>query len=437
MALDPNIALNVKGLEVPNPVAQYAQVAQLQSLQNQNQVSQMQLDQMRRDDETLRQIQATAVKNGGPSDLGEIADAYLKSGNPKFVEFGIGLRQKLDDQAAFKRIGQMGAAPTPINAMARPSGALGSGTFGVFPEPTANALAPAPAPTGPDVNTLRAKRDAYIALGTPQSIAAARAMDADIALLSKESPETQTMRSLGYPLTTEGYKQYREAQRTERLLTPEEEAQKVRIGLASRPPATPATPSAPVAVVDPKTGKPILVSREQAMGMTPANAMEGLTPKDIQKREAAYPKATGALKSFETETDAFDKDIEKLRNHPGLSEITGFVGGRTPALTGAGRQAQALYEKITAKGGFQALQNMRNASPTGGALGNVSNQEGLRLEKSVAAIDRRQDAKDVQAALDTYRSDLQNAKRLMREAYDDTYSYKSGAGGAADPLGIR
>ena len=77
MALDPNIALNVKGLEVPNPVAQYAQVAQLQSLQNQNQVSQMQLDQMRRDDETLRQIQAKAVENGGPSDLNQIADAYL------------------------------------------------------------------------------------------------------------------------------------------------------------------------------------------------------------------------------------------------------------------------------------------------------------------------------------------------------------------------
>jgi hypothetical protein len=241
MALDPNIALNVKGLEVPNPVAQYAQVAQLQSLQNQNQVSQMQLDQMRRDDETLRQIQAKAVENGGPSDLGEIADAYLKSGNPKFVEFGIGLRQKLDDQAAFKRIGQMGAAPAPINAMARPSGALGSGTFGVFPEPTTNALAPAPAPTGPDVNTLRAKRDAYIALGTPQSIEAARAMNADIALMSKESPDTQTMRSLGYPLTTEGYKLYRDAQRADRLLTPDEEAQRLRIAAASRPPGTTVT----------------------------------------------------------------------------------------------------------------------------------------------------------------------------------------------------
>jgi hypothetical protein len=226
MALDPNIALNVKGLEVPNPVAQYAQVAQLQSLQNQNQVSQMQLDQMRRDDETLRQIQATAVKNGGPSDLGQIADAYLKSGNPKFVEFGIGLRQKLDEKSQFARIMSMGETPPPAapvtNALAptMQPGALGSGTFGIAPEPV-NRLAPAPAApapvanamAAPDVSVLRNKRNALLSLGTPQSIAAARAMDADIASISKESPDTQTMRSLGYPLTTEGYRQYQSAKR--------------------------------------------------------------------------------------------------------------------------------------------------------------------------------------------------------------------------------
>jgi hypothetical protein len=38
-------------------------------------------------------------------------------------------------------------------------------------------------------------------------------MDSDIALMSKESPDTQTMRSLGYPLTTEGYRQYQSAKR--------------------------------------------------------------------------------------------------------------------------------------------------------------------------------------------------------------------------------
>jgi len=293
MALNPNIALGVRGIEVPNPLAQYAQVAQLQSLQNQNQVSQMQLDQMRRDDETLRQIQAKAVENGGPSDLNQIADAYLKSGNPKFVEFGIGLRQKLDDQAAFKRIGQMGTAPAPINAMARPSGALGSGTFGVFPEPTTNALAPAPAPTGPDVNTLRSKRDAYIALGTPQAIAAARAMDADIALLSKESPETQTMRSLGYPLTTEGYKAYREAQRTERLLTPEEEAQKVRIGLASRPPAQPRSEPAPRTQQVTMSDGTLGIMNMDTGAITPANL--GGAP--VKGKPSAFAEKTAAQKA--------------------------------------------------------------------------------------------------------------------------------------------
>jgi hypothetical protein len=197
MALDPNIALGVRNVEVANPLAQYAQVAQLQSLQNQNQVSQMQLEQMRRDEATLQQIQAKAMEHGGPADLNQIADAYLKSGNPKFVEFGVGLRQKLDERAQFANIMRMGqpSAVAPVaNALTAPMqpGALGSGTFGMAPEPV-NRLAPAAAPApaanalaAPDVSALRAKRDAFLAMGTPQAIAAARALDADIALASRE-----------------------------------------------------------------------------------------------------------------------------------------------------------------------------------------------------------------------------------------------------------
>jgi hypothetical protein len=356
-------------------------------------------------------------------------------------------REDYDADLANRR----GPAPTAAPAPAMPTGALGSGTFGIMPE-TTNALAPAPsvnalAPAPASVDPATAIRNRIVDLEMRYPGGAAKR---EIGLLETQLKELEKQQVVapGASVFQGGKAVYTAPERQDTDLIRNFNAAKAQgfkgdlfeyqrqIAMAGRAPATPATPSAPVAVVDPKTGKPILVSREQAMGMTPANAMEGLTPKDIQKREAAYPKATGALKSFETETDAFDKDIEKLRNHPGLSEITGFVGGRTPALTGAGRQAQALYEKVTAKGGFQALQNMRNASPTGGALGNVSNQEGLRLEKSVAAIDRRQDAKDVQTALDIYRSDLQNAKRLMREAYDDTYSYKSGAGAGGAAGGV-
>ena len=348
MALvNPNIAMSYRGIEVPqqNVLADYAAVQQIQSGQRQAEVAQMQLDQMRRDDETLRQIQAKAVENGGPSDLNQIAEAYLKSGNPKFVEFGIGLRQKLDDQAAFRRIGQMGAAPAPANVMARPSGALGSGTFGVFPEPTTNALAPAPAPapTGPDVNTLRAKRDAYIALGTPQAIAAARAMDADIALRSKESPETQTMRILGYPLTTEGYKAYREAQRTERLLTPEEEAQKVRIGLASRPPAQPRPEPAPRTQQVTMSDGTLGIMNMDTGAITPANL--GGAP--VKGKPSAFAEKTAAQKAQMSKDLNFAiTQLGDITKDGGLiDQSTGSGAGRLVDI-GAGFVGQATKGAI-------------------------------------------------------------------------------------------
>ena len=195
---------------------------------------------------------------------------------------------------------------------------------------------------------------------------------------------------------------------------------------AGRAPATPATPSAPVAVVDPVTGKQVLVSREEALRgrMTPAAAMESLPPKEIQKREAALPQATTAVTGFEKKTDSFVKDLTALRDHPGLSQITGIAAGRMPGITAEGRAAQALYDKVIAKGGFQALQDLRDASKTGGALGNVSNQEGKQLTASFSAIDRRQDAADVRSALDQAIGDVQGARTRLREAYDMTYSYK-------------
>lgn len=163
-------------------------------------------------------------------------------------------------------------------------------------------------------------------------------------------------------------------------------------------------------------------------------ATQGETPlsnKDIQKREAAYPQATSAIKGFEAKSDSFINDLKALRDHPGLSQITGLIAGRAPAVTKEGRAAQALYDKILAKGGFEALQQMREASKTGGALGNVSNQEGKQLQASFAAIDRRQDAEDVKKALDTAISDVEGARVRMREAYNDTYSYREQRGGGA------
>jgi hypothetical protein len=158
-----------------------------------------------------------------------------------------------------------------------------------------------------------------------------------------------------------------------------------------------------------------------------------LSSKEIQKREAARPQATLAIKSIDAKAASLVKDLQELRDHPGLNQITGLVGGRVPGVTDDARAAQALYDRIVARGGFQMLQEMREASKTGGALGNVSNQEGKQLQAAFAALDRRQGKEDLQRVIDQVISDVEGAKIRSKEAYDETYSYRSDRATPAAP----
>lgn len=154
-----------------------------------------------------------------------------------------------------------------------------------------------------------------------------------------------------------------------------------------------------------------------------------IAPKELQKREAAYPQAKASIQSYESKADKFVRDIDELlENKDGLNEITGYLAGRTElsAISEAGRKALAKYNQIVAKGGFQALQDIREMSKTGGALGSISNQEGKQLIASFAAVDRRQSADDVRAVLEQLKSDIEGSKTRIRETFDETYAYKSG-----------
>lgn len=90
MALDPNIALGVKGIEVANPMAQYAQVAQLQNMQTQNQLHQMQ----------MREAEATAQERNALRQLNPMSpdyEAQLFRLNP---QLGISYRKEASTAAA-------------------------------------------------------------------------------------------------------------------------------------------------------------------------------------------------------------------------------------------------------------------------------------------------------------------------------------------------
>lgn len=447
MAIDPSIAMGYRGLgELPNPMNQLAQVSQIQSSQRQGEMAQMQIQQMRRDETALTQFYANVAKNGGPTNPDEIENAMINSGVRDIVNSGLTARMtrsKLENQQK-QFAGIMGARMPTGAPMAAPDLAQG------------NALMPTPRASAPSVNVLggggannaaeiafkQQQRDALIGMGTTQSIAAAKAIDADIALLARK-PSYQNVPGVGLVNTDDRSVVMASVESTDPVIKQYNLAvsqgfkgsildYKREIARAGRTPAAPRPEQPPVAVID-DTGKTVYVSREEALSrrMTPANAGESLPPKEIQKRESVYPAATSAVKGFESKSEAFIKDLKALRNHPGLSSITGIAAGRLPGVTAEGRAAQALYDKVVAKGGFQALQDLRDASKTGGALGNVSNREGQQLTASFAAIDRRQDAPDVQAAIDGAIAGVEGARIRTREAYDDTYSYKSAAGQAA------
>lgn len=152
-----------------------------------------------------------------------------------------------------------------------------------------------------------------------------------------------------------------------------------------------------------------------------------LDAKEKSKREAAFPKATAAYNLATREIDTLIQDLKTLREHPGLRNITGGVSGRLPSVGKAGTDAQALYDKIAAKGQFRSLQEMRNASPTGGALGNVSNEEGKALRDSAAALSQTQSTDSFQKNIDKYISDLEYSRDNISNAYNDTYSYRKPA----------
>lgn len=164
------------------------------------------------------------------------------------------------------------------------------------------------------------------------------------------------------------------------------------------------------------------ISTEQPPDET---AVPPMDPKVKLKLDQAYPQASRALQSSVTSIDQDIQDVERLlSDEVGLKAITGYLGAYTPNVFKDATRAQALLDKIMAGAGFSALQAMRDASPTGGALGNVSNQEGAKLEKSVAAFSQAQDYNDFRNALRQYLIDLKMAQENVQAAFDETYSYR-------------
>lgn len=420
MALDPNIALGVRPMEVPNALAQYGQIAQLQNYQNQNALAQYQLSSAQRADATENALSA-AYKNAYDPTNGNIDVTKLRA---SLASGGFGSKLPAVEESLLKldktRTEADKAKTDLVDAKLKQSRSYLDTINPNDPNAPAQYIAWHEANHRDPV-----LGPALSARGVTAEQSRARIMDAInkgpaafAQLLDQSKLGAEKFMELNKPHWVDAGSQ-----------------QTAVSGLTGKPltnvPAIPKTATPGELMTNTRENKRIALAEEDAR--LKREGIEGISPKEMQKREASFPQATSTVKGFENKSDAFINDLEKLRNHPGLSQITGILAGRVSGVTSEGRSAQALYDKVVAKGGFQALQDLRDASKTGGALGNVSNQEGKQLTASFAAIDRRQNAKDVQASIDEAIGNIEGAKTRMREAYDTTYSYKNKQGESGKP----
>ena len=427
MAVNPAIAMGVRGIELADPLAQYGKVAAIQGAQQQNALAQLQMRQAEREQEATNALNA----------------AYREAYNPQTGDVDINrLRQSLATGGYGSKLPaiekQIGEVKTQRLTQAKTEGEVLDAALkrsrGFLETLDANApgaaeayiawheanhkdpiIGPALAARGVTADQSRGRIAQLIQ--TPGGLArlinesklgTEKFMELNKPQLSTTDVGGEVVSRTFAPLTGE----LKTIGTQAKTMAPGE-AQRIanentRLGLESRRVA-------------------VLEDRAKDAGVP---GMQ-LSKKELQSREAAFPKATTAIKSFEADANELISDLERLKNHPGLSNITGVIAGRTPSLTAQGRAAQALYDKIIAKGGFQSLQDVRNASPTGGALGSISNQEGQQLKSAFSEIDQKMDAPDVRGAIDRTIQKVQGSKNRVREGYDLTYEYRAPAAPAA------
>lgn len=136
------------------------------------------------------------------------------------------------------------------------------------------------------------------------------------------------------------------------------------------------------------------------------------------KLQGALNQDTSMLQNSNASFDRLATTANEILNHPGLNGITGIRGKFTDIPGTDAANARALLNTLKSQVGFGVLQEMRNNSKSGGALGSVSDAEGKRLENNLAALDTTQDIEQFKKQLQSIIDYTNSAKDRLRDAYN-------------------
>lgn len=137
-----------------------------------------------------------------------------------------------------------------------------------------------------------------------------------------------------------------------------------------------------------------------------------------QKLQGSFNADTAQLTGSISGFDRLASAANEVLKHPGLDGITGWRGKIPNAPGTDAANAEALLGTLKSQVGFGVLQDMRNNSKTGGALGSVSDAEGKRLESNLAALDKAQSPEQFRAQLTKIVEYSEQAKDRMRDSFN-------------------
>lgn len=455
MALDPSIALGVRPLQLPDPLAQMAQVSQIQSSQQQQQLNKMKIEELIADKQELNDF-AAQIKNTGltPRDYLKMLSA---SRNPERQKMGMEGLMRLDEQDKYGEVLKKiypklyeGSAETPAAAPApsimRQGAApaapiqdtLGTGTYGMAP---VNALAPASAarsaaPVNALVNQQNTPERLEMNIAALAPFASRPGVKEQIAgfqtqLAELRKPIVASAGSTIYgpsgQIIANVPAQPTELQRNYQAAKDQGYKGNIfdyerDIKFAGRAAATPAQPTPPVAVIDPATGQTIYVSREEALRnrMQPASAatsVKPLTEGQAIKLRTDVAKDYKAASTALTQMDDLLDSIDKVKTAPGLTAATGFTGKYLPSFP-EGKAAQAETRLANLRGKVTALGKATAAMS--GAIGSIANQEWKILSDQIAVLDEVKGKGPLLEQINLVEQQARGAIDRIRDTYEKT-----------------
>ena len=145
------------------------------------------------------------------------------------------------------------------------------------------------------------------------------------------------------------------------------------------------------------------------------------------QKDAAFSDAQSQFDAAYTTVKNRLSDIKRFKEHPAATRVIGPIDAFT-LNTGRARGAQEIYRTMVAAATFDALQEMRTNSPTGGALGNVSDADIRILKESIGALGQAQDEKDFFESLDIYEDRLNQVLGRLEKRFRGNYGYRLGSG---------